>query len=471
MERQRHTISSKNGNLRLAMRLAKIGVTLVPMIVVFPLWRIQIKFYETDWWPKLLKRVFEHLGPLWIKIGQWLSTTDKLSLPIRRIFSDLQSKVRPHTFEYTKKVIEEFTGKELSFTFSDFSEIPVGSGSVAQVYKATDKKSGDIVAVKILHPNVRENLLVDLRIIELFGNLLLRIPGLNVQDLAINQEIETFHDILIKQTDLTIEGANLIRFGNNFATNPSIIIPKFFQASNEVLVESFEEGIPLRTIIQNGPTCIDESIAANGLDAFVQMLIKDNLTHCDLHSGNIFVKFLNTKDHHAEVSQELIQTLDRTSADPEKFRGVIQEIVNSGYQPQLIVLDVGLSAELKPVNIDTVRQCFLAGVNSDAEGLAEILIKRSRYPSKVINKALLVDKLSQMMDSLTLDQRGELLLSKIFAAEIVRSFTKLIRAHHVTLEGDFSSLFIAGLITEGLGRTLHSDLDILPTLANYLELV
>jgi predicted unusual protein kinase regulating ubiquinone biosynthesis (AarF/ABC1/UbiB family) len=52
--------------------------------------------------------------------------------------------------------------------------------------------------------------------------------------------------------------------------------------------------------------------------------------------------------------------------------------------------------------------------------------------------------------------------------DVVRNFTNLIRSHRITIDGDFSGLFVAGLISEGIGRTLNADLDLFPVLIHYL---
>jgi aarF domain-containing kinase len=49
--------------------------------------------------------------------------------------------------------------------FSDIDKEPLGAASLAQVHKAT-LKDGTIVAVKVQHPYVRGNSLVDMKTME-----------------------------------------------------------------------------------------------------------------------------------------------------------------------------------------------------------------------------------------------------------------------------------------------------------------
>lgn len=49
--------------------------------------------------------------------------------------------------------------------FSDIDKEPLGAASLAQVHKAT-LKDGTVVAVKVQHPYVRGNALVDMKTME-----------------------------------------------------------------------------------------------------------------------------------------------------------------------------------------------------------------------------------------------------------------------------------------------------------------
>jgi predicted unusual protein kinase regulating ubiquinone biosynthesis (AarF/ABC1/UbiB family) len=57
--------------------------------------------------------------------------------------------------------------------FSDIEEEPIGAASLAQVHKAT-LKDGTVVAVKVQHPYVRGNSLVDMKTMEVISGCLLQ---------------------------------------------------------------------------------------------------------------------------------------------------------------------------------------------------------------------------------------------------------------------------------------------------------
>lgn len=48
------------------------------------------------------------------------------------------------------------TGKSRELYFSDWDPVPIGTASIAQVHLATDRQTGQRVAVKLQHPNLEE---------------------------------------------------------------------------------------------------------------------------------------------------------------------------------------------------------------------------------------------------------------------------------------------------------------------------
>jgi aarF domain-containing kinase len=103
---------------------------------------------------------------------------------------------------------------------------------------------------------------------------------------------EEFKRSLVNQTDLRFEAKNLDEFNSRFAKNPNVIFPvpvsPYISAS--VLVESWEEGIPLTKFLtqERGPDHL--TLANLGLKMFYKMLIFDNFIHADCHAGNMFIR-------------------------------------------------------------------------------------------------------------------------------------------------------------------------------------
>ena len=88
----------------------------------------------------------------------------------------LQSNAEPHALEHTLAEIEgllrvyrSLAPGNANVRLEDIDPVPIGSGSIAQVHRA--KLAGlaidasQIVVVKVLHPNVRQHMLLDTQVL------------------------------------------------------------------------------------------------------------------------------------------------------------------------------------------------------------------------------------------------------------------------------------------------------------------
>lgn len=119
--------------------------------LAFRAWVLLLKFgplfwlypltYLSNWfkslWLHLLLKVTESSGPTCIKLGQWASTRrDLFSEEFCTKFSKLHIQVDPHPWDYTRCSLQKAIGEGWEKIFKFDSQQPVGSGCVAQVYKA-----------------------------------------------------------------------------------------------------------------------------------------------------------------------------------------------------------------------------------------------------------------------------------------------------------------------------------------------
>lgn len=259
------------------------------------------------WWYGFLVKQMERAGPTFIKLAQWAgSRQDLFPKELCDLLGKLHSNGKPHSLAYTKKVIERVFGRPCDEVFEDFPDEPLGIGAVAQVYKATlrpdlippkyleqkHKRSGSqlsdqlalsadderpppaiptaSVAIKILHPKAYRTITRDIRIMTFFASLLNLLPG--AQWLSFPEEVEVFSEMMFSQLDLRNEAANLDRFENNFIKRGSAISfprPLIAFTSKEILIEEYEDALPLKHFLNLGGAGFDHRIANLGLDAFL----------------------------------------------------------------------------------------------------------------------------------------------------------------------------------------------------------
>jgi aarF domain-containing kinase len=125
------TISQSPFVYQLILRAIYLFIIFSPIIwtsgiaYVSPLFRRYI-------WFNLISMAITAGGAAFIKWGQWASTrTDMFPEEFCSLLSKLQSNAPRHSFDYTKKLIQDQLGRPLNEIFDSFSPLPVASGSVS----------------------------------------------------------------------------------------------------------------------------------------------------------------------------------------------------------------------------------------------------------------------------------------------------------------------------------------------------
>ena len=96
-----------------------------------------------------VRMALEELGPTFVKFGQIMSTRpDMVPQELIIELEKLQDKVSPFSTEDARRIIEEELGNSIDRIFTDFSDSPVASASIAQVHKAV-LPGGEEVAIKV----------------------------------------------------------------------------------------------------------------------------------------------------------------------------------------------------------------------------------------------------------------------------------------------------------------------------------
>ena len=85
---------------------------------------------------RYVRYALQKAGPAFVKLGQWASTRrDLFSADICETLSGLQRDCYTHSWNNTRKIMEENFGPNWEELFTDINTTPIGSGCVAQVYK------------------------------------------------------------------------------------------------------------------------------------------------------------------------------------------------------------------------------------------------------------------------------------------------------------------------------------------------
>lgn len=244
---------------------------------------------ETTRAAKALRATLGKSGVTFIKLGQMLSTrTDTLPAAFVKELSELQTRAEPETWDNVEPVLVASTGMPVSEVFESVNTLPLASASIAQVHRAV-LKTGEAVVLKVQRATAREQIAVDLDIIERFARLIER-RTLWGQALGMGALASGFGESLREELDYSIEAENMRSIA---AGSPSLKIPKVYDefSSDTVLVMEFLDGTPLGEAVLDGISPDDRhALATDLLRAILHQVVVTGVFHADLHPGNILLQ-------------------------------------------------------------------------------------------------------------------------------------------------------------------------------------
>ena len=247
--------------------------------------------------PSVLCNILTELGPVYVKLGQLLSTRpDLLGEDYIEALSQLQADVPAVPWEQLRPQLEQELGCSVDEAFSTFVDTPIAAGSVGQVYKAALPELG-AVAVKVLRPGIAAQVEEDGRLLRKIAALAAATSLGSLYDFVglADQVLEA----LVRELDFRIEASNTLRLqrsleGSSFVPDGQIRLPHVVQqlSSRSVLVLEWIEGASIlspeaREALEAGPGLVATTTALLG--AFVEQYFVEGFFHADPHPGNLKV--------------------------------------------------------------------------------------------------------------------------------------------------------------------------------------
>jgi aarF domain-containing kinase len=233
-----------------------------------------------------LRDLLTSLGPFYIKVGQALSIRPDILSPRSMVeLQKLCDKVPSYDSTVAFAMIESELGKPVDEVFSQITPEPVAAASLGQVYKATLRESGDVVAVKVQRPGVLETVSLDLYLAREIGLLVRRIPAL-VETLDPVALLDEFAYRFYQELDYNLECLNGIRIAKDMSVLPMVVIPKNYPSytARRVHVAEWIEGEKLSQSTADNVS----SLVNLGVVVYLQQLLgPGGLFHADPHPGNM----------------------------------------------------------------------------------------------------------------------------------------------------------------------------------------
>lgn len=241
--------------------------------------------------PEKLRRAFEELGPAFIKLGQLLSTrTHLLPQPFIIELAKLHDQVPPVPFAEILTVISTELKRPPMECFASIEETPIGSASMAQVHRAV-RLNGERCVIKVLRPGIEKTVRLDLEIMEQIAGLLER----HVEGWSVHKPtdlVEEFARRMEQEMDFRAEAAHIRRFSDQFATEPTIYVPKVFSetSTRRILTMELIDAVKASDFTKLQAAGLDRCIVATRIaDLVMKQIFVHGFFHADPHPGNIHI--------------------------------------------------------------------------------------------------------------------------------------------------------------------------------------
>ena len=380
-----------------------------------------------------LRMAFEHLGPIFVKFGQVLSTRrDLLPADVADELARLQDRVPPFDSAVAMATIERAFHRPVDTIFASFEREPVASASIAQVHFATlltrDGRTRD-VAVKVLRPGMLPVIEKDLSLMRMMAGWLERISK-EARRLKPRQVVAEFDTYLHDELDLVREAANAAQLRRNMAGLNLVLIPEMFWdfCHPEVIVMERMNGVPISQVGRLREAGVDiPQLARDGVTIFFTQVFRDGLFHADMHPGNIQV-----------------------SIAPETFG-------------RYVSLDFGIIGTLTEYDKEYLAQNFTAFFRRDYKRVAQLHIESGWVP-----RGTRVEELEGAVRTVC-EPYFDRPLKEISLGLLLMRLFQTSRRFQVEIQPQLVLLQKTLLNIEGLGRQLDPDLDLWNTAKPFLE--
>ena len=228
------------------------------------------------------------LGPAFIKAGQALSTRPDIVPPLLlEELAQLQDQLPGFDSALAMACIEDDLGAQVLEIYEQLDAEPISAASLGQVHKGV-LKGGQVVAVKVQRPGLREQITLDLYIVRNIAAWLNQNVGLIRSDLV--ALIDELGKRVFEEMDYCNEAANAERFAALHTHNPRIAVPRIYHqaTSRRVLTMEWIEGVKLTNLEAVRGIGVDPDEMVNiGVNCSLQQLLEHGFFHADPHPGNL----------------------------------------------------------------------------------------------------------------------------------------------------------------------------------------
>jgi len=383
-----------------------------------------------------IRLALEELGPVFVKLGQALSTRPDLLPPdVALELSKLQDQVPPFAGEKAIEIIKQVFADEYEDIFDSVDSEPMASASVAQVHAAKlktgltvegkDGKHNQNVIIKVLRPGIEAVIDSDLKVMHSLAKLLQK-HWSRGQQFKPTEVIREYDATIHGELDLRLEAANCSQMGANFEDSDLIYVPQVYwdYTFEDVLVMERIYGTSIRefdTLKSNG---VDfHQLANDGVEVFFKQAFEDNFFHADMHPGNIFVSD----------------------------------------QGRWIAVDFGIMGTLTEEDKSYLAEMLLGFFNRDYRAIVDAHVRAKWVPEGTREAEF------ESAIRMVCEPNFAKPISEISFGKVLLQLFQTVRRFEIPVQPQLILLYKTLLNIEGLGRQLYPDLNLWDTAKPFLE--
>lgn len=366
-----------------------------------------------------LRHACEELGPMFIKLGQMLSTRGDLLPEAYRVeFAKLVDDVPPLPAAVIAEIIREELGAAPETIFAAFGPEPLGSASIGQVHTARLVDGRDVV-VKVRKPGVDALVRLDLEILaELIETWTPRLPALGRYDaLGVLHE---FSESLLAELDYRREAANELFFRDLFADEPGLSIPNVIGEYSTARVLTHERVDGRKVSDVSALPGRRRAVASQRIARFIlEPAFEHGVFYADPHAGNLLI----------------------------------------GDDGSVAVIDFGTVGRLTPQARRRVAGLLLAISRRDAERLTDRLVEIAA-PRHPIDRPIVTNDVERLLERFV-----DVSFDEVPLGNALGELLQILRRHELRLPSNLAALIKALAMCEGILQALDPD----ASLSDYLR--
>jgi len=351
------------------------------------------------------KKHLEKMGPLFIKIGQFISVRpDIFSVNLIKEMSQLQDKATGDEF-CPIFILEKELGKN---AFKYLNKNPIAKASIAHVYEAKTHSNNKVV-VKIVKPNAKKTIINQIFYLKMLINIF-ALFSKKLSKLKKEQMIDAIEKNLMYELNMHEEAKHAILLKKQNIKN--LQIPQIYSKLSTKNILTMEH---MQTVSINSSLNIDKNkiLAKKGVEIFLEQVFSHNLFHADMHLGNIFLNPNLTS---------------------------------------FVAVDFGMVGYLRKKDLFYISTILLALTNKDFDKVASYHKKANWVPKDVDERAMSID--IEYVCAPIIDKA----IGDYSAAELLINIIKIAKKYSLKNQPQLLLLQKTLISVEGIGRQLDPKL-------------